>query len=87
MRWRLLWCCIFSFGRLPRPFGRFALTFCRRRWGLWLRLWLWLTAELLTALLRLAFTATEHLHGAVLPDNHFGGVFVLTGLIGPFAGA
>lgn len=83
MRWRLLRCCIFSFGCFPRPFCRFALSLCRRRWGLRLRL----TAELLTALLRLAVTATEHLHGAVLTDYHFGGVFVLTGLNGPFAGA
>src|SRR5690606_2755325 len=33
-----------------------------------------------------ALTATQHLHGAANVDHHLSGVFVLTGLIGPFTG-
>ena len=46
------------------------------------------TALLLAAACRCAaaLTAAQHLHGAAHVHHHFGGVFVLTGLIGPLAG-
>ncbi len=52
-----------------------------------LRLWL-LRLSPPTLLLRLTFLlSTNHLHYAIHSYNNLGGVFLLAGLIGPFAGS